>query len=427
MTDAAVAHHVPAPPTVLWLADRWRRLDHATLLTRVVTAVLTVAVAVLLTATPLWLPDVVHDTPPGLTYQGWIPANEPQRWFGLVATCAGLLGVGAVAVAPRVPWVATVMALTPFVLMPAYGTVLGSSWLALAAVAVVVATRRPLVAVAPWVAAAAVGVAWQVGYRPALFPDGPGYPTSGSAGIAAGLGLAAYAAAAVALAAWLGHVLRAAAARTDRAVTDAHAARAQSALVTERTRLARELHDVVAHHVSLVAVRAESTPYTVTDLDPRAAEAFARIADDARTALAELRHVLTVLRRGDDAPLDPLPGAADVPALVAAARGAGQAVTVEGTWPVLTGGVGHVLHRAVQEGLSNARRHAADAPVLLRLTADHGVAGFRMTNVAPDAATVPAHGLTGMRERVEALGGTVCAEVDDGTFVLVVSLPVDAP
>ncbi|TFH70069.1 sensor histidine kinase [Cellulomonas sp. HD19AZ1] len=435
MTSAVADHPAPAPPAVVWLADRWRRVDHAALLTRVTALTLALAVAVLLAGTPLFLPDAVGSSSwaEALVRQGWASSDEHR--FGLVATCAGLLGVVAVLLAVRLPWLATVVALVPFALVPLYGTALASSWLAVAAVAVVVATSRPIVALVPWAAAGAIGVAWAHGFDPtgrggmaALFPHGPGYPSTGPAGVEAGLGLAAYAAGALGVAAWLGHALRTAAARTRQAVIAADDARAESALVAERTRLARELHDVVAHHVSLVAVRAESTPYGVPDLDPRAAQAFACIADDARTALAELRHVLTVLRRGDDAPLGPLSGASDVPALVAAARGAGQDVTVEGGWPDLAGGVGHVLHRAVQEGLSNARRHAPDAAVRLVLAADGGVVGFRMSNAVSVSATgVPAHGLTGMRERVEALGGSVATEVDDGTFVLVVTLPLDAP
>ncbi len=435
MSSSVADRSAPPPPVAVWLADRWRRLDHAVLLTRVAALVLALAVAVLLAATPLFLPDAVggRSWAEALVRQGWASSDEHR--FGLVATVAGLLGVVAVLLAVRLPWLATIAALVPFALVPLYGTALASSWLAVAAVAVVVATSRPLVALVPWAAAGAIGVAWAQGFdptgrggMPALFPHGPGYPSTGLAGVESGLGLAAYAAGALVLAAWLGHALRTAGARTRRAVAAADDARAESALVTERTRLARELHDVVAHHVSLVAVRAESTPYAVPDLDPRAAQAFARIADDARTALAELRHVLTVLRRGDDAPLEPLSGASDVPALVAAARGAGQDVTVEGGWPDLAGGVGHVLHRAVQEGLSNARRHARDAAVRLVLAADGGGVGFRMTNAVAGGATgTPAHGLTGMRERVEALGGSVGTEVDDGTFVLVVTLPLDAP
>lgn len=435
MTPAVADHPAPTPPAVVWLADRWRRLDHAVLLTRVAALTLALAVAVVLAATPLFLPDAVgsRSWAEAVVRQGWASSDEHR--FGLVATVAGLLGIVAVLLAARLPWLATVVALVPCALVPLYGTALASSWLAIAAVAVVVATSRPLVALVPWAAAGAIGVAWAQGFdpsghggMPALFPHGPGYPSTGPAGVETGLGLAAYAAGALVLAAWLGHTLRTAGARTRQAVAAADDARAENALVTERTRLARELHDVVAHHVSLVAVRAESTPYGISDLDPRAAQAFARIADDARTALAELRHVLTVLRRGDDAPLGPLSGASDVPALVAAARGAGQGVAVEGAWPDLTGGVGHVLHRAVQEGLSNARRHAPDAAVRLVLAGDERVVGFRMSNpVAGRAVGAPAHGLTGMRERVEALGGSVGAEVDGGTFVLVVTLPVDAP
>ncbi|GIG41548.1 sensor histidine kinase [Cellulomonas phragmiteti] len=372
MTSTTVDRPAPAPATVVWLVDRWRRTDHTVLLTRVLAVALAVAVAALLAATPLWLPETVYGRPSAYNPSPvWVTASDPQRWFGLVATCAGLLGVAAVALAPRAPWVAWGAAVVPFVLLPLYGTVLASSWLALAAVAVVVATRRPWPAILPWASAGALAVVWHVGSWDALFPSGPGGSAGGTDGLLAGLGLAAYPTGAVVLAAWLGHVLRASAARTRDAESVAHDAVVTTASVTERARLARELHDVVAHHVSLVAVRAESAPFSVPDLDPRAAATFAHIADDARTALAELRHVLTVLRRDDDAPLAPLPSG-DVAALVAAARTAGQSVTVEGTWPQTDAGVGHVLHRAVQEGLTNARRHAPGRPCGCRCTGTPG-------------------------------------------------------
>lgn len=426
MTTTTADAPVPAPATVRWIADRWRRLDHPALLTWVVAVSLTIVVATFLAMTPLWLPETVWYR----RYSDPYPAlltPDPQRWFGLVATCAGLLGVAAAAVAPRLPWLAWLAATVPFVVLPVYGTALASSWLALAAVAVVVATRRPRAAVLPWASAVALALGWHVGGQDLLFPHGPGGPSSGTSGLLAGLGIAAYTTGAVALAALLGHVLRTSAARTRDAESVAHDAVAATASVTERARLARELHDVVAHHVSLVAVRAESAPYSVPDLDPRAAATFAHIAEDARTALGELRHVLAVLRRDDDVPLAPLP-TADPDALVRAAREAGQEVGVVGAWPRTDAGVGHVLHRAVQEGLSNARRHAPQGPVHVRTTDEPGVVGFRMTNPAGDVLDVrPAHGLTGMRERVAALGGTVDAQVEDGRFVLVVRLPVDEP
>lgn len=441
MTTTTADAPVPTPATVTWLADRWRRTDHARLLTHVLAVGLSVAVAVMLSLTPTWLPGTVAPAGPG-AWDPVLPFAGPPRWYGLLATCAGLLGVAAVALAPRAPWTAWLLALVPFALLPSYHVVLGSSWLALAAVAVVVATRRPRLALLPLVSAAVLALTWHTGLLSVLWragalpygsrtgaytvmlPNGPGNPTGG---LAAGLGTGAWAVGAVALAAWLGHVLRTAAARTRTAEATAHEAQATTASVTERARLARELHDVVAHHVSLVAVRAESAPYSVPDLDPRAAAVLAHIAEDARTALAELRHVLAVLRRDDDAPFAPL-AAADPDALVTAAREAGQEVTVEGAWPRTDAGVGHVLHRAVQEGLSNARRHAPGARVHVRTSQGEGVVGFRMANPVDEVADVrPAHGLTGMRERVESLGGTVGATVEDGTFVLVVSLPVDEP
>ncbi|OJX93376.1 MAG: hypothetical protein BGO96_10420 [Micrococcales bacterium 73-15] len=215
----------------------------------------------------------------------------------------------------------------------------------------------------------------------------------------------------------------------------------------ERARLARDLHDVVAHHLSLVAVRAESAPYAYPGLDPAARDVLAAVAEDARSALTELRQVLAVLQRveGEDAPREPQVGADDVDGLVAGARDAGQDVLDTGAWGRVDDAEGYALYRCVQEALTNARRHAPGSPVRIRRGRVGRELLLEVTNALVDAAAQadpadpmaadhprearPGRGLAGMRERVESLGGTLGhgpAEQRGVTvFRLVVELPVD--
>lgn len=210
------------------------------------------------------------------------------------------------------------------------------------------------------------------------------------------------------------------------AETERHALEVESVAV-ERARLARDLHDVVAHHVSLVAVRAESAPYTYPGLDDDARRVLGEIAGDARAALGELRQVLAVLQRTDGGARAPQPTACDIAELVAQARAAGQDVTLTGDCRDVPDAQGYVLYRAAQEALTNVRRHAPGAPTTVDLALVADVAGLRVTNpVEGSGDVVPGRGLIGMRERVEALGGALTAEREGSTFVLVVSLPVAA-
>ncbi|RLV50467.1 two-component sensor histidine kinase [Nocardioides mangrovicus] len=199
----------------------------------------------------------------------------------------------------------------------------------------------------------------------------------------------------------------------------------QAATLSERSRLARDLHDVVAHHVSLIAVRAETAPYTVPSLQPEARVALADIADHSRQALDELRGVLGVLRRGEEADgLAPQPSGADVAQLVARAAEVGP-VDLDGAEALaaLDATRGYVAYRVVQEALTNARRHAPGSAVAITARLD-GELLLRVTNRADGVdAVVPGRGLTGMRERVAALGGTLVVEPRGGDVVVEVRLP----
>ncbi len=212
------------------------------------------------------------------------------------------------------------------------------------------------------------------------------------------------------------------------------AERAQRTVLEERTRIARELHDVVAHHMSLIAVRAETAPYRITGLSEPARAEFGALSEVAREALAEMRRLLGVLRHDQPAALAPQPQLADLPALIDAARQAGVSVELSALpapGPVPSG-VGICAYRIVQESLSNASQHAPGAAVTVSVGHDAGAVLLRVANGPGDAAAGPAgseqgpgHGLTGMRERVALLGGSLSAgPAPGGGFVVSAVLPV---
>jgi signal transduction histidine kinase len=222
---------------------------------------------------------------------------------------------------------------------------------------------------------------------------------------------------------------RSLAAQTERA----EAEQARRAVLEERARIARELHDVVAHHMSLIAIRAETAPYRLTGLPESALDEFGSLSEVAREALAEMRRLLGVLRHDQPAALAPQPQLTDLPALVDAARQSG--VPVELSLPPAPGqvpaGVGVCAYRIVQESLSNASQHAPGAPIAVSVTHDPGVILLRVAN-GPAGHPRPAgneprpgHGLTGMYERVALLGGSLSAgPVPDGGFVVSAVLPL---
>ncbi|MGC5382682.1 sensor histidine kinase [Micromonospora sp. DT68] len=209
------------------------------------------------------------------------------------------------------------------------------------------------------------------------------------------------------------------------------------AVLEERTRIARELHDVVAHHMSLIAVQAETAPYRLTGVPAPAAAEFVAIAASARDALTDMRRLLGVLRsESSDPQTAPQPDLADLGAMVDAARRAGLPVTLD-TGSVdeqqVPAPVGLAAYRIVQEGLANAARHAVGAAVRVTVRAERSTLAVRVQNAPPDdagvrtgAEAVPGHGLTGMRERATSLGGTFTAgPLPDGGYAVAAQLPYD--
>ena len=212
--------------------------------------------------------------------------------------------------------------------------------------------------------------------------------------------------------------------------------RARRAVLEERARIARELHDVVAHHLSLIAVRAETAPYRLPGLPGPARAEFGSLSEVAREALTEMRGLLGVLRHDQPAELAPQPELADLPSLVDSAQQAGLAVelSVPAVLDDVPSGVGVCAYRIVQESLSNASQHAPGAAVTVSVGHDSGAVVLRVANgpggpAAPPAnGDGPGHGLTGMRERVALLGGSLSAGPSpDGGFVVSALLPLGSP
>ncbi|NYJ04754.1 sensor histidine kinase [Petropleomorpha daqingensis] len=189
------------------------------------------------------------------------------------------------------------------------------------------------------------------------------------------------------------------------------------AVEDERARIARELHDVVTHNVSVMVIQAGAAR-KVMDAEPgQAREALLAVEAGGRAALAELRHVMDLLTTAGDEPDDdrlaPQPGLGQLPALVSRVRGTGVPVelTVTGTPAPIPAGVDLAAYRVVQEGLTNAVRHAAGARV--RITVEHAPDAVLVevadTGGAPALGVGPGNGrgLIGLRERLAVLGGTL--------------------
>ncbi|MEU2265675.1 sensor histidine kinase [Streptomyces olindensis] len=226
--------------------------------------------------------------------------------------------------------------------------------------------------------------------------------------------------------------------------------RTRRTLLEERSRIARELHDVVAHHMSVISIQAQVAPHLVENPPDELKENLAGIRQNALEALTELRRVLGVLRSEHPEPGEsadpgdttgahtPQPTLDRLDALVENTRAAGREVLTEinGERRPLPPGVELSAYRIVQEALSNALRHAPGARITVRLTYEPDGLEVEIVNGRPTAPPPPStgagHGLLGMRERVAMLGGTMTAHPWhwDGfkvTAFLPDTPPADAP
>ncbi|GGQ85294.1 sensor histidine kinase [Couchioplanes azureus] len=357
-----------------------------------------------------------------------LPASAPVIGALAVAQAAPVV---LVIYRPIAAWWLSLLAALPYLIMigASAGPVADDAlwpWTAAGIIAhlcvglVVACQAPPAVYLAQWLITAAVAVAAEV-----TFP--------GRTQLDNGVVLCAFYAAGlagIATARWLRDVRR----ELRRQVGLTEQERLQRTALEERARIARELHDVVAHHMSVVAVQAEAAPYRAGDLDPAAAESFASIRRNALAALTEMRQILGMLRSDEDDGnrYAPQPTLADLDQLFDNCRSAGLTLRtgVRGAVRTLPGQVELIAYRVVQEALSNAIRHAPGADVEVDVEYGPAELHLRVANSpSPAAARRPSavagagHGLTGMRERAAVLGARLRAgRRPDGWYEVVMSL-----
>ena len=220
------------------------------------------------------------------------------------------------------------------------------------------------------------------------------------------------------------------------ALDETQAAMAESVreqtVMEERAAIARELHDIVAHHLSMIAVQSETARLTSPKLSADARGRFEAIAATARDALTETRRLLGVLREDvdGDAERAPQPGLEQLAELVDTARDAGSNVRLilQGKVVELPAGIDLAAYRIVQEALTNARRHAPGADIDVEVTYTEGTVNLRIRDYGPGPAEdmLTGHGIVGMRDRATIAGGTFeVGAAEGGGFVVDVSLPTD--
>ncbi|MDT9699614.1 histidine kinase [Streptomyces sp. P17] len=358
--------------------------------------------------------------------------------FTLVAagadTGGGALPIGLICAAPVLLtmvrpvgafWVS--MAITPVVAVLSDGWAewpwMAGSVVSHLTVLMVVAVRtRPRTAAWMWLLTGAYGLVAEAAFGPTYYYDGS---NTGPMMVVSAFAL-------LVVSVW--HIRREAAQEVTAQQTETAQERSRRTLLEERTTIARELHDVVAHHMSVVAIQAEAAPYRVENPPPELERAFATIRENAVAALTELRRVLGVVRAEDyEAPDAPQPTLADLDALLANVRDAGLSVqkTVTGAVRELPQGVELSAYRIVQEALSNTLRHAPGASAKVEIGYVLGGLGLRVVNTPPPAPALvkpspgAGHGVTGMRERVSMLNGEMTAgPTDEGGYEVAVFLPV---
>ena len=206
---------------------------------------------------------------------------------------------------------------------------------------------------------------------------------------------------------------------------------AHRAVLEERRRIARELHDVVAHSVSVMTVQAGGVRRLLTPEQEREREALLAVERIGRDALAEMRRVVGLLRDdGDEAPLAPQPGLDTLDALLGTVRDAGLDVelVVEGERRSLPPGLDLAAFRVVQEALTNALRHARPSHASVRLQYAPDALRIEVANDGVNGAPPGrGHGSTGMRERVALYGGSLESGGRDGRYLVAATLPIGEP
>jgi signal transduction histidine kinase len=207
---------------------------------------------------------------------------------------------------------------------------------------------------------------------------------------------------------------------------------AEATRTAERTRIARELHDVVTHHVTAMVVQAEAARY-LTAAPDRLDATLTAVTDTGRRAITDLRHLLDLLNPDHDTQID-TPSVGELHTLVEQTRQAGQPVefTEDGQRPESTGSAEFVAYRVVQEALTNALKYAHGNPTVVRvrhaekeITVEVGTDGPGSRSGSPGGS---GRGLAGLRERVDALGGHFTAgHQKDGGFLVRARIPAGSP
>jgi signal transduction histidine kinase len=227
--------------------------------------------------------------------------------------------------------------------------------------------------------------------------------------------------------------------QANRELTEQRELQAQAAVAVERGRIARELHDVVAHNVSMMVVQAGAAARVVRDQQPDVRNALEVIAATGRETVDEMRTLLGVLRSTDgqgsgdgQAALKPQPGLADLEQLVSGVREAGLPVTlrIEGAARPLPPALDLSAFRIVQEALTNALKHAGPARAEVTVRYEDGLVSLEITDSGrgPHGSPGAGHGLVGMRERAAMFGGKLEAtRRDGGGFIVRARLPVPTP
>ncbi|UAL29759.1 sensor histidine kinase [Nocardioides rotundus] len=215
--------------------------------------------------------------------------------------------------------------------------------------------------------------------------------------------------------------------------TISEAERSRRTLLEERARIARELHDVVAHHMSVITVQADTATYRIAGLQPQAQAEFASIASTARESLGEMRRLLGILRSEDAiGERAPQPGLGELDHLVEATVRAGVPVEFTAADVVVPETVGLSAYRIVQEALANVVRHAPGAATRVTVAEeDERLTVVVVNGRSPEPPGAPleaegtGHGLVGMRERVRLVGGTLEAgPLTEGGFRVAACLPL---
>lgn len=409
-------------------------------------------------------PDGVEPHTPFTTVTLWRMKGLGWVWLATAAVCIALLAVGAplnmnlyhmalpfalgmailhsasLGLTAVRPWAGALVSLVPMAVLPLVSDPVGAAPMPFSVVAMItqvsvicVAGLRAhwMIPAAAWLASVAVGVLSNYLTMPAGQSEGAQINVVIFASVSGGLMVAA-----VVAQQWRNLRVELAAERSLSAEEQS-----RRRLAEERTRIARELHDVVAHGMSVVVVQATTATYRHPGLSDDLKQEFDDIAANSRRAMTEMRSMLGSLRNAESGrQLGPQPGLGDLPQLFSSARSAGVRIPEPELSDVVNHDIGEVIaltaYRIVQEALSNVIRHAPGATAKVDFVITAGTLTVSVVNTSSAVGAVMAQldrgqhmgqGLIGMRERATIVGGSVvCVPLPDGGFSVTATLPLSA-